>query len=405
MKTLNYHPSNLFFLIVAGLLLLVTGSATAQSDSLPPRATAYYGDKGWHVESADGNYSTDFQLRLQIRYSYPFEQDPITLDQLNQEDQHILQIRRARVKIGGRAFTPKLQYYMEYEVSASILLDYWAIYSVNKAFKIHIGQYKARYNNERVISSGKQELIERSILTRPFTIDRQTGITFFGNLAGRGMLNFSYWVAVLNGTGRGRAVGDGEGLMYHIRGQWNLFGEEMKFSGSDLSKQKKWRGWLAGGAVTNESQFTRFSGSGGGQLAGYPADSESGQYRVNQFFFETAFKRNGFSWQQEYHWKQINDQVNDSKRTLTGNYVQLGSFPATYIPRFPDKLELATRYSFYKPDLSDDSWLVQEYGFAINWFFKEHKNKLTADVTYLQVQENTVAEPGWRFRLQWEVSF
>ena len=29
-------------------------------------------------------------------------------------------------------------------------------------------------------------------------------MTVFGNLSGKGALNFSYWLAVFNGTGRGK---------------------------------------------------------------------------------------------------------------------------------------------------------------------------------------------------------
>ena len=39
-------------------------------------------------------------------------------------------------------------------------------------FKIKIGQWKAYYNRERIISSGKQQMTDRSIITRPFTLDR-----------------------------------------------------------------------------------------------------------------------------------------------------------------------------------------------------------------------------------------
>ena len=42
-------------------------------------------------------------------------------------------------------------------------------------------------------------------------------------------------------------------------------------------------------AVTNTSKFTRFSTSGGGQLYGYEPGVD-GQYKVDQFMFETAFK-------------------------------------------------------------------------------------------------------------------
>lgn len=131
-----------------------------------------------------------------------------------------------------------------------------------------------------------------------------------------------------------------------------MFGEEIDFVSSDIKQLSKWRGYLAGGFVTNQSQFTRFSQNGGGQLRGYPETGEHGQYRTNQFFVETAFKKSGFSWQQEFHWKQIQDRLNNGTRTLSGNYFQLGTFPVTYIEKIPKRLEIAARYAFYFPDLS-----------------------------------------------------
>ena len=142
-------------LIVFLACQLFVNTVLGQADSVKILPKIYYGDKGWHLESANGNFATDLQLRMQLRYSYPFEQDPLTLEDFNNEKQHILQIRRARMKIGGHAFTPKFKYYMEYELAASNLLDFWAIYSFNKAIKIQIGQYKARYNTERIVSSGR----------------------------------------------------------------------------------------------------------------------------------------------------------------------------------------------------------------------------------------------------------
>lgn len=400
-----------FLIIIVFLVNLpFIDPAFSQTDSVEIQPRIYYGDKGWHLESANGNYATDFQLRLQLRYSYPFEQDPATLEDFNKEKQHILQIRRARVKIGGHAFTPKLKYYMEYELAASNLLDFWAIYSFNKAIKIQVGQYKARYNTERIVSSGRLQTADRSILTRPFTIDRQTGLTVFGNLSGKGALNFSYWLAVFNGTGRGEFVPEDDKLMWKFRGQWNMFGKEMSFISSDINLLPTWRGYLAGGLVTNQSQFTRFSQSGGGQLSGYPDPSQPGQYRVNQFFIETAFKRSGFSWQQEFHWKRINDNLDNTSRTLGGNYFQLGTFPVTYIKKFPKKLELTARYAMYLPtldlpDLNAAQNNEKEFTISLNWFFKGHKNKLTSEVSFLDLVEDNVKQSGWRFRLQWDVSF
>ncbi len=394
-------------LCLASLCLFVVSALTTcpvlgQADTLDAKPKISYGDKGWHLETADGRFSTDAELRFQFRYSYPFEQDPVTLDDFSGQKEHILQIRRARMKIGGHAYTPKLKYYMEYELAASNLLDFWIMYQFHPAFRLHVGQYKARYNSERVISSGKQQTVERSILTRPFTIDRQTGLTLFGNF-GEGVFNFSYWLSALNGTGRGGYVEDDHHLMYMARLQWNMFGREMKFSGSNLKMHESWQGYLASGFVTNQSAFTRFSQSGGGQLVGSVVGLP-GQYRTYQYHVETAFKKNGFSWQQEYHWKRVDDTINDASREMLGNYLQLGSFPETYLSNFPKELELAVRYSFFVPvrGLSVDE---EEYVVAANWFFSGHRNKLTAEVAYLEAEGNEAVHPGWRYRFQWDISF
>lgn len=398
---------NIAFMI--GVMLTIgipiLGHPDNSPDSIDHRPSISMGDKGWLIESADGNFTTHAQLRLQLRYSYPFEQDPQTLDVMNSQVQHILQILRARVKIGGHAFTPKLKYYFEYDVASSSLLDFWGAYKVNKGFNIMAGQYKARFNGERVISSGEQQFVERSIITRPFTLDRQAGITLFGNLHGEGSLNFSYWAAVLTGLGRGSYVPDDDAMMWMFRGQWNMFGEVMPFSGSDLERSKRWRGYLAGGVATNRSQFTRFSSSGGGQLGAYENPSLPGQYRTNQWFVETAFKRSGFSWQQEFHWKMINDLVNLSDRLHLGTLVQLGSFPSTYLSLFPESLEFAARYAFYLPDYPNPDNQLEEVSFVINWFFSGHRNKLSAETSWLELEDAGILDSRWRFRLQWEVSF
>jgi hypothetical protein len=140
-------------------------------------------------------------------------------------------------------------------------------------------------------------------------------------------------------------------------------------------------------------------------MNGYADPSQSGQYRINQFFIETAFKKSGFSWQQEFHWKRIHDRLDKTSRTLDGNYIQLGTFPVTYIKKFPKQLELAARYAIYYPDLSMEQFNEQEFTFSLNWFFKGHSNKLTTEVSYLVLEEKDTMKPGWRFRFQWDLSF
>ena len=48
-----------------------------------------------------------------------------------------------------------------------------------------------------------------------------------------------------------------------------------------------------------------------------------------------------------------------------------------------------------------------EMGLATNWFFSGHKNKLTFELTHFKFQEDQLDETGggFRFRLQWDISF
>jgi hypothetical protein len=88
----------------------------------------------------------------------------------------------------------------------------------------------------------------------------------------------------------------------------------------------------------------------------------------------------------------------------------LGSFPVTYIKKFPEQLEIAARYAWYTPnmyipDTNSSFNQEREFTFSLNWFFKGHTNKLTSEVSFIDLEENDIMQPGWRFRLQWDVSF
>ena len=119
-------------LVRLGLVVWILGvqmPLLSQSDSASPQPLITYGPKGMHLETADGNNALNIDLRLQLRYSYPFDKDPLTLEDMNQEGQHILQIRRARLKMGGHALTPRLTYYMEFAFESPELIDFYATYA------------------------------------------------------------------------------------------------------------------------------------------------------------------------------------------------------------------------------------------------------------------------------------
>jgi phosphate-selective porin OprO/OprP len=121
-------------------------------------------------------------------------------------------------------------------------------------------------------------------------------------------------------------------------------GKLVKFSGSDLTRHKEQAVLIAVGGVTNRSPYTRFSTAGGGQLIGFE-EGEAEQYRINQAGIESALMYEGFSWQHESHWKEINDTKNHQITTLLGHYFQAGYFFSSTWDWYPEQLEVALRYS------------------------------------------------------------
>lgn len=383
---------------------LLSNNPTDSTSSEKESIKISYGNKGIEFSTTEGNYKLQLQSRLQSRYSYPFDTDPTTYSDFQKDKTQTFKINRARLKVGGNVYKPWVKFYWEYELAAGNLLDFRLMIEKFKFLKLKVGQWKTHYNRERIISSGKQQTVERSILTRPFTIDRQQGISIYGRLKGNGIADFNYWFSVLTGTGRGSTTNDDSHLMYMSRLQWNCFGRKLEFTSSDTKYHEELTGLIAIAGVTNQSAYTRFSQSGGGQLEGFE-DGETGQYRVKQFLIETAFMLNGLSWQQEFHWKQIDDKNNNTLTFLIGNYVQLGYFFHYLWEAIPQPLEVAFRYAIYNPDRDITNTSRHEFSLDFNWFFKDHLNKLTAEISYLDLQRsvNDIVD-GFRFRVQWDVS-
>jgi hypothetical protein len=274
-----------------------------------------------------------------------------------------------------------------------------------EGFKVKVGQWKTFYNRERVISSGQQQLADRSIITRPFTLDRQQGISVYGRLFRERLADVTYHLSVLTGTGRGEVENDDGHFMYVGRLQWNFLGRELPMTSSDLSFSEKPVALLAVAAATNRSPYTRFSQAGGGQLIDYE-DGVEGQYRVNQSMVETALMYRGLSWQNEFHWKQINDRINGGTRNLWGSYYQVGYFFNNLWEVIPRDLEFATRYALYVPNTEVPEVLEEEITLALNWFFRGHRNKLTAEISVFDFQTEAQGfENRTRFRVQWDISF
>ncbi len=395
--------------------------ASAIEDEFPVKAS--YGSKGFRLETRDGNWQTNLQWRAQLRYTNPFTGDPRQLGAFDAEDQSTFEARRLRMKIGGHGYQPWLKYYFEVDLepsrdpdddseSSSARVIDWRIDIAKWDWAgLRVGQWKIDFNRERVDSSGRQQFVERSIVNRIFTIDRQVGVQLRGHLFQDTPADMRYWAGVFTGEGRG-VVNDDENMMWMGRLQWNFLGRDLDWKQTDVEYTEQPTGSIAFAAATNQGSCTRWSSGGCGNLDGYtsPRDSVLGEFKVEQMVQEFAFKWRGFSVQEEFHWKTVDDAVADTHNDFTGAYAQAGYFFHHLFPIVPAPLEFAFRYAFVnepnRVDRAQDN-KREEFTVGANWFFSGHNNKFTVDFSHLTLDDGllNVSAKDDRVRFQWDVSF
>lgn len=397
--------------------------AVARTVAAESPVTASYGSKGFHFETREGKFSTNLQWRAQLRYSNPVGSDPRQLDDIAEPGTSSFEARRLRMSIGGHGFQPWLKYHFEVDLQPAREVDVSSSSSPARVIDyridlakwdwggIRVGQWKIDLNRERVDSSGRQQFVERSIVNRVFTVDRQVGIQLRGRLFKETAADLNYYAGVFNGEGRSvRNVSDDH--LYMGRLQWNFFGRELAWRQTDVEFTEKPTGSFAVAGFTNTGPCTRWSSSGCGNLDGFaePASAESDQFKIEQGVQELAFKYRGFSFQQEWHRKFITDRVAGTRSDLTGAYVQAGYFFHNLIPSLPAPLELAARFAYVEePNEQDRNFYNEreEFTVAANWFFKGHNNKVTVDFAHLTVDDSFLqqSDSDNRVRVQWDVSF
>jgi len=364
----------------------------------------YDGGDGLTLRSRDDRFMLQLGGRVQLRYSDPFDDDPVDLEDLAQARERDIDVRRARFRASGHLLTPKLTFAYQYDLVNTWLLDARLNYEVAPWLQVQAGQWKPEYNRERVASSSQQHLVERSIVNRVFTLDRQNGAMVHGAVAAGTRADSRYWVGVFNGGGRSRGNDDSR-PMWMARYQWNVLGGGLEFAPVDFDRSRTVRASLAVAASGNQGALTRFSSDGGGQVDGLP-DGTNGLYRLAQSVVEGALAWRGVSLEHEYHWKKVTDRDSGAVRRLEGFYVQGGAFLHEFWRVVPRPLELAARFATVDPDGLRRENSGHEVTFGANWFFNEHRNKLSIDTSRLHFDEpDGDRSSSRRVRAQWEVSF
>ncbi len=388
------------------------GTPNRAGSAIKSRGSARIDRSGLRLESRDGALTSEMHLRSQIRFSSPFASVPRQPGHFLRTNENDLRFRRARFKTSGQIFRPWIRYNTEYDLVGTRMLDLRVTVQKWEWLQFRFGQWKTEFGRERVSSSGRQEFVERSIVNRQFTADRQKGFMVLGRMKNGTRADSQYYAGVFTGNGRGfRSSGAGSldnrdgAPMWVARYQWNFLKDDPGFSQSDLEYHKAPVAAIAIAGLSNRSRFTRFSGSGGGSLDGFEVGLP-GQFAVRQVAEDFVLKYRGLFLQHEIHWKKVRDRIYHGITSMSGATFQGGYFPHRVVPWVPEQMELGLRYATVDQDHTRRYDRITESAFVVNWFMAGHSNKLTFDVAHYGLAEpNGTGRSAVQIRMQWDVTF
>ena len=359
----------------------------------------------------DSSFSVKFAPRVQSRYqsewSYNGEDyDPADIN---------FSVRRARLKFGGFAFSPKLKYKIELGLSnrdisgANVynrntpryILDAVVMWNFHENFELWAGQTKLPGNIERVVSSANLQLIDRSLLNSKFNIDRDVGIQLRHKLRLGGNWIIKEKFSISQGEGRNITEGNIGGLQYTSRLELLPFGEfssKGDYFQGDLKREKSIKAMFGFTYDINENAVKSRSNMGS-----YLIQSSGGLFEtdITTIFLDGVIKYNGFALTGEYANRDADqiEALEEDGRTKTGAVVGAGSasnIQGSYL--FKNNFEITARYTNINfkeiTRLSD----LKQITFGVSKYVVGHSLKIQADISLLNasgIKDNVLFRTGF----------
>ena len=388
------------------ILLLLFMCFHVYGQTNPPKKVEF--GKGINYMAKDSTFKIKFNFRMQSLFIV--EYDEIIEDYSSQ-----FLIRRARMKFGGFALSPKLEYKIELGLSnrdisvdkedgntkgaSRILMDAVLKWKFSKNWALWVGQTKLPGNRERLVSSGSLQFVDRSLLNGKGNIDRDAGLQLHGTLkAGKAIIEPAF--AISQGEGRNITSQNFGGFDYTVHVNYlplGKFTNKGDYVLSDLEREQSPK--LAIGLTFNHNDRAVRQG---GQLGSFVRDS-LGNYvenSLNTVFVDLLFKYKGFSVLSEYGNKWGKNQISDvSKKFMTGD-----GFNAQAGYLFKNNIEIAFRYTSLRrdgdfSDVSDED----QYTLGISKYIVGHNLKIQSDFTRRSFPGDIHGK--YQFRAQVEMQF
>ena len=348
-----------------------------------------------NVFAKDSSWSSKVAFRYQTRYEGNY--DLVDSDYTGRAF-----VRRARIKGNGFAFSPKITYKFEYDVANGYVLDAVVKWNFTGNWTVWFGQTKLPGNIERVFSSQKLQLVDRSLLNSKFTLDRDAG----AQLRHHFKLGNTFLVREIFAVSQGEGLNDkskSTGNGYTGRIELLPFGNFTKkgdYFAADLKREKTPKLMLS--ATYDFNQNVMLSrGQKGNYLVG---DLEN----LQTLFIDAHFKYQGFSFFGEY----VDRKTSDGSPLLENSFVDGESIDECYYTGesinlqlgylMKNNWEIAGRYTNVNAnDLYDNNDLNQ-YTIGFSKYVVGHNLKVQTDFSYTTEQGQN---DKLLFRLQTEFNF
>lgn len=359
------------YVLAALAFLAVAPAARAQSSSPGTTVDASRGG----VTFSSGHNSLTLGARVQFRWTVDAreEADADTAGAgVGREDGPLSQfdVPRLRVTLGGGVYQPWLRYSFQFDFSrtggtgASKIKD--AIIEIRPAgrdYRFQMGQFKAPFGLQQLISSGRQQFVERAITDARFTPGRDMGAMLSGTLVD----HLGYQAGIFNGAGEsalqttttpllvGRIFYQPIGAYALSEGAPDASDRPVIHVGLAARTGRQIRGRTAPGVVEDADTQTAIGA-------------------------EFAYRRPRFHTTAEYFWmtEDVENPVAGPALDSRGFHAQAGYM---LVPR---TTEVGVRYSEVDGHTSVDDSNVRELRGVFGYFWRAHNLKVQADVGQLR---------------------
>ena len=170
---------------IRGIVQDVLVDAESRTTFLDNGATAGW-NKGFFLASPDGNFKLKISGQVQLRYVLNHANglasaEPNPPAGKGAPYQWGFENRRTKLKFSGHMFDPSWTYsvkgaFTREKAGTMLLEDAWIAKSLGEGWKVKVGQFKAPWLREELVSSSRQLTVERSIVNEYFNQGHSQGI-------------------------------------------------------------------------------------------------------------------------------------------------------------------------------------------------------------------------------------